>query len=165
MSYTRGWPYGPGRKSPGGRARAASAKIALAQRMDLLAEVPLFEGLSKQHLRVIARAVTVRTFVEGARIVTEGSKGGSCFIVVDGSAEVYKGDRPIAKVGSGDVVGEIALFDTVPRTATVMAVTELVALQLSRSDLFDALLEDPKIALRMLEIMARRLRETTDSAG
>lgn len=165
MAYTRGWPYEPRGSSRGGRAQARTAKIALEQRIELLEKVPLFHGLSKQHLKAIGRAASVRTFEEGSRIVVEGHKAAGCYVIVEGTAEVFKGDRQVATLGPGEVIGEISIFDNVARSATVVVADEVTALQVSRAALVSVIEENPKVALRLLELMARRLRATTDATG
>lgn len=133
--------------------------------MELLEKVPLFGGLSKQHLKAIARVASVRTYGPGDRVVTEGSKTASCYVIVEGFADVLKGEIQVATLGPGDVIGEIALLDRAPRSASVFAAGDVVVLQVSRPALLAVLEQDPKVALRMLEVMAHRLRITTEAAG
>ncbi len=163
MTQTRGWPY-TDRPMDTGRNKGRGARLALAERAAVLDRVPLFQGLPKKHLKGIARVASVREFYDGADIVREGHKGANCFVVVDGSAAVVKNGKEIATLGPGDVIGEMAIFDDVPRTATVVARGPLTALHLSRSQLIGFLEENPQAALRLLEIRARRLRATTESA-
>lgn len=165
MTYTRGWPYRRRPASGDGQRSTKEAKLALSRRVELLADVPLFDGLSKQQLRAIARVASVRSHPSGGRVVTEGSKTASCFVIVDGSAEVFKGETHVTTLGPGDVIGEISLFDRAPRSATVYAATETVLLQVSRPGLLSVLEENPKVALRLLETLAHRLRVTTEAAG
>ncbi|MDP3984179.1 MAG: cyclic nucleotide-binding domain-containing protein, partial [Acidimicrobiia bacterium] len=71
----------------------------------------------------------------------------------------------IARLGPGDLFGEMAILDPGPRSATVQALTEAVAIQLER-DRFNAVATaDPRIPLRILQVLARRLRETTELIG
>ncbi|HEX2152718.1 MAG TPA: cyclic nucleotide-binding domain-containing protein [Acidimicrobiia bacterium] len=165
MSYTGAWPYQPPGGGSRGRGRAKNAKVALERRVELLQKVDLFAGLSKQHLRAIGRVASVRTFNEGTRIVVEGHKGAGCFLIVEGSSEVFKGDKQVAKLGPGEVVGEISIFDNVPRSATVIAADEVVALQVSREGMLSVIEENPRVAVRLLELMAHRLRLATEASG
>lgn len=164
MTQTRGWPYTDRPPTDGKRGSRRGAKLALAERVDILSQVPLFGGLPKKHLREIARVASVRDFYDGADVVREGHKAANCFVIVEGSAAVTKNGKEVAVLGPGDVIGEMAIFDDVPRTATVVAQGELTALHLSRSELLEFLGNHPQVALKLLEVMAQRLRTTTESA-
>lgn len=96
-------------------------------------------------------------------MVIEGAKSESCFVIVEGTVEVVKGGRSIARLGPGDFFGEIALLDPGPRTATVRTQSEVLAVQLPRTGFLEVAQENPKILLRMAEALARRIRETTES--
>lgn len=161
MSYTRAWPYNT---SSAGKGRAAPGqRLALAHRVDVLAAVPLFAGLSKRQLGAIARAVSIGEFPEGSAIVVEGSRGNFCGVLVEGRAEVVKGDHRVAELGPGELFGEIALIDPGPRTATVRALTDVVAIQIPNQGFVEVATADPQIPLRMLKVLAHRVRTATES--
>lgn len=165
MTGARGWPYSDPVARQSGRGKRPETKLALAERMRVLDQAPLFSGLARKHLKSIARDTSVRTFYDGATIVREGQKAANCFVIVEGAATVTKQGRQIAVLGRGDVIGELAILDNVPRTATVVATGgEVVAVHISRPRLLEYLEANPKVSLRLLGILARRLRETTESA-
>jgi CRP-like cAMP-binding protein len=137
--------------------------LAIARRVEILSRVPLFEGLSKRQLEAIARAVSVSSFSEGNEIVVEGSRANFCCVLVEGRVEVVKGDQPVAHLGPGEIFGEIALFDPGPRSATIRALTEVVAIQIPSQGFAAVATADPQIPLRMLKVLAHRIRETTES--
>jgi CRP-like cAMP-binding protein len=91
-----------------------------------LAEVPLFEGLSKRQLRRISSLMTRIDRPAGQVLTREGEYGSEFFIVLEGEVEVRQADRVIATREPGDYVGEIALLDKRPRTASVVATTRCV---------------------------------------
>ncbi len=98
-------------------------------------------------------------FMEGATIVREGEPGDTFYVVVEGEAKVKdaKG-RTLSRLIPGDFFGEISLMDGGPRTATVVAETNLTALALSRKD-FGALLQsEPKVTVGLLKHAATLLR-------
>jgi CRP-like cAMP-binding protein len=163
MTYSGGWPYKKGTQTVSDRAAGKSAKMAISRRMELLKALPLFAGLSRQQLRDVARAASSHTWPEGSRMVVEGAKSASCFVIVEGMVEVVKGERIITKLGPGEFFGEIALLDLGPRTATVQTVTDVLAIQLPRNGFLEVVQEHPKILLRMAEDLARRIRETTEA--
>jgi CRP/FNR family cyclic AMP-dependent transcriptional regulator len=162
MSFSSEWPIQKPIADAGTRAGAQSAKLAIAQRMEVLARVPLFAGLGKRQMQTMARACSSHRWPAGSRIVVEGSKDQFCFVIVEGKVDVLRSGRTIAQLGPGDFFGEIALLDPGPRSATVTTASEVVAVELSRTGFLDAATGDPQILLRMLEALARRVRETTE---
>jgi CRP/FNR family transcriptional regulator, cyclic AMP receptor protein len=146
----------------GGKARAQSLKLATQTRVNYLVHVPLFAGLTKRQVRAVAGASHTVRRPAGATVVTEGSDTHDLFIIVDGSVDVLRNGRRVARLGPGEFFGEVALFDPGPRTATVMTTSEVVALELSRRGLLETVATDPQISLRMMETLARRLREATE---
>ena len=131
-----------------------------------LAAVPLFEGLSKKQLRRISSLMTRIDRPAGEVLTTEGQQGYEFFIVLDGEVEVRQGDRVIATRRPGDYVGEIALLDRRPRTATVVATTPVSVEVLSRSEFVSLLAEVPELSEQVMATMAQRLVDLeTPGAG
>ena len=124
-----------------------------------LAEVPLFEGLSKEQLRRISSLMTRIDRPAGQVLTTEGKQGSEFFIVLEGEVEVRQGDRVIATRRPGDYVGEIALLDKRPRTASVVATTPVSVEVLSRREFVSLLAEAPELSEQIMATMARRLAE------
>ena len=131
-----------------------------------LAAVPLFEGLSKKQLRRISSLMTRIDRPAGQVLTTEGQQGYEFFIVLEGGVEVRQGDRVIATRRPGDYVGEIALLDRRPRTATVVATTPVSVEVLSRSEFVSLLAEVPELSEQVMATMAQRLVDLeTPGAG
>ncbi len=95
----------------------ASAKV------ELLRNVPLFSGLSAKELMSLSRLMDEIDLKPGTVIIREGNTGGEFFIVLEGTIEVKRKGRRLARLGPGDYLGEIALIDHGPRTATAMVET------------------------------------------
>jgi CRP-like cAMP-binding protein len=131
------------------------------QRLALLAQIPLLAGLSRRHLRHLADAAQERTYLPGRTVVEKGAPGNSFYVVVDGTAKVMLGDsnRVLARIGRGDFFGELSLLDGGPRTASVMAETPLTVIKIWRSDFRALIKEEPDVSLKMMQELARRLRE------
>ena len=145
----------------GGPKRAHSVKLAIKLRMEVLAGVPLFAGLSKRQLREIAHGCTSRQWPSDCVVVPEGTKAEVCYIIVDGTADVRRHGQTIAQLGPGEFFGEIGLLNPGPRSATVTTTTEMTSVELSRLSFLAVAGDKPEILLRMLEALAKRLRETT----
>lgn len=126
---------------------------------DQLARVPLFQGLSKQHLRRIGGLTTQLHQGEGEVIAREGATGNEFIIVLEGELEVRRGDAIVATMGPGDYVGEIALLHNRPRTATVVAKTPVVVEVIGRPEFAALLSDEPEVAQEIMATMAQRLDE------
>jgi CRP/FNR family cyclic AMP-dependent transcriptional regulator len=124
-----------------------------------LAVVPLFEGLSKKQLRRISSLMTRIDRPAGQVLTREGERGSEFFIVLEGELEVRQGDRVIATHQSGDYLGEIALVDKRPRTATVVARTPVSVEVLNRREFVSLLAEAPEFSEQIMATMARRLAD------
>jgi len=123
-----------------------------------LAQAPLFAGISKRHLRAVARLSRVSSFHAGASVVTEGAEGSAMYVLLEGTAKVVKGGRTLARLGPGSFFGEISLLDGGPRTASVIAETPLRTVKLGGAELRKVLQQEPQMALRVLTELAKRLR-------
>jgi CRP/FNR family cyclic AMP-dependent transcriptional regulator len=131
---------------------------------DALGQVPLFETLSRKDLSRLGRAVVERKYKKGETIVKEGEQAVAFFMITKGRVAVSrsgksKNGKALAEFGSGNVFGEMALLDGLPRDATVKAIDDTECLVLSRWDFVAELRTNPHIAVAMLPILSRRLRE------
>ena len=125
---------------------------------DQLKSVALFSACTRDELELIARATTQLRFPAGTTLAQQGENGHEFIVVVEGTARVEIGGRNVATIGAGDFFGEVALLDGGPRTATVVAETDLVVEVIAQRE-FAALLEDaPHLAKKLLIGLARRLR-------
>jgi CRP/FNR family transcriptional regulator, cyclic AMP receptor protein len=148
---------GIGESAPSGRPRPDRP---LGKRgADLLAQVPLFEGLSRRHLKQIAEHADEISFREREIIVEADQRGGTFFVIVEGEVRVVRGDRTIARAGPGEFFGEISLLDGGPRTASVIAETPVVAIRLFKGAFDKVVRGEPRVAGKILAVVARRLRE------
>ncbi len=128
------------------------------QLISVLGAIPLFEGLSKRQLKLVADLAEVASFMAGASIVREGDEGESFFVVLQGQAKVTVGGRTVHRVLPGDHFGEISLLDGDARTASVVSETPMTMLMISRKNLNQLLLKDPVLSLELLKSLARALR-------
>jgi CRP/FNR family transcriptional regulator, cyclic AMP receptor protein len=126
----------------------------------LLAQVPLFAGLSRRHLRRLAGLAEEVRFGANRTVVQYGSRGNAFFVIVEGRAKVMAGysTRAFARLGPGDFFGELALLDGGPRTASVVAETPLVTIRIPRAEFRKMLKSEPDVAVKLLEELSKRLR-------
>jgi CRP-like cAMP-binding protein len=123
-----------------------------------LGDVPLFEGLSKRHLRRIAKLARIRRFAGGAAMVRVGDAGRSFYVLLDGNAKVTRPGRRSVRLGPGAFFGEMALIDDSPRSADVVAEGEVLALTIDRTGFTKLLRSEPALSQALLRTLAARLR-------
>jgi CRP/FNR family cyclic AMP-dependent transcriptional regulator len=123
----------------------------------------LFAGFTDEQLEAVPQAAIPRKFAAGDMIVKEGERGArSLFVVLEGEVEIRVGGKVLRTDGPGCYFGEMALLTDEPRSADVVARSEVTALQLSRDHLRGLIHSNPDVALAMLAEMSRRLRLLTD---
>ena len=126
---------------------------------DALAQVPLFAGMPPRFLKRLADKMDEQRFMEGATIVRQGEPGEIFYVLIEGEAKVKDANgRVLSRLIPGDFFGEISLMDGGPRTATVVAETNMTALALSRKDFSALLRSEPKVTVGLLKHAAALLR-------
>jgi CRP-like cAMP-binding protein len=123
----------------------------------------LFAGFSKRDLAQLAEETDVVSFAPGQAVVQEGMLGETMFVVVSGEAKVVQGKRRLGTVRPGEFFGEVAVLDGSPRSASVIAETPLVAIRLFRRTLLALLAAEPQLALKILDVLVRRIRDLTSA--
>ncbi len=127
----------------------------------MLRNVPLFSGLELKDLKTIGESFKEIKYSPGQVIEKEGEKGVSFFLIIEGSVEIHRGSKTLAKLGAGQFFGEMALIDSSPRSATAIAGDASTRCLVMTSWTWDSFLQTkPKIAIALVKELARRLRET-----
>lgn len=134
------------------RTKKLSAKAAALQ------QVALFSACNPDQLELAAALVDQTRFPAGTTMARQGASGWEAFVIVSGQANVLIDGQHISVVGPGEAVGEMALLDRAPRSATVVAETDVEALVLTEPSL-ERLIKDTPVARNLLRSLARRLRE------
>ena len=128
-------------------------------RQKLLAQVALFSACTDKELDRLARHAEIVDFQAGDVLMTEGEPGHEFYVIIDGEVGVTSGGQTLAKLGPGTYVGEQALLDPGPRTATVTALGDTQAVLLSSREFYAAIDDVPGLSRKLLAGMAKRLRE------
>lgn len=132
--------------------------MARDEKLDLLRTVPLFRGLDDGELERVSTLADIVDLPADRLLMTQGQHGWEMFVLVSGSARIERDGQSLGERGPGEVLGEIALLDGGPRTATVTLSEPSRLLVLARRE-FQALMDEfPEIRLRVLEAVAHRLR-------
>jgi len=135
---------------------------------EALARAPLFSDLKRDILDTLARSAKIRQFAPGELLVTEGEDASTFYVLCKGEAEVVKrqgqkGEQVIGHLGEGDFFGEMALLDGFPRVASVRAVGDCECLVLVRWDFLGLVRSSPEVALGILPVLSRRLRDCEEN--
>jgi CRP/FNR family transcriptional regulator, cyclic AMP receptor protein len=129
------------------------------KKAELLGQVALFSACNKKELLRIAALADQTTFEKGSTMMKEGEPGNEAFVIARGNADASIRGKKVATIGPGAIVGELALLDHGPRTATVVAKDDVEALVLDPQS-FRTLLHDvPTVAVKVATAIAARLRE------
>jgi CRP-like cAMP-binding protein len=125
-----------------------------------LAAVRLFATCSRKELRAVAKSAKIATVKSGAQIITEGDEGNTMYVILAGTARVSRAGRKLATVGPGAAFGELALLSKGPRTATVVALSDMEVAIITRRKLTRLLEAAPAFARKLLEALAGVVRES-----
>jgi len=132
-------------------------------RDDMLKNVPIFSELSKRDLDRVGKLMVTRPVKAGEVIIKEGDQAAGFFIISTGKVEVVhdvdgKAEK-LAELGPGDFFGEMALFEGFPRNATIRATEDTECLAMTRWDFTAEMKNHPEIAVGMVTVLVRRLRD------
>ncbi len=130
-----------------------------------LADVAFFEGFSHDELMRVAELADEVEAEAGAELMEQGRPGQECYVIQDGTANVSVAGEHIATLGPGSMVGEMALIDHKPRSATVVAETPMRLLAFD-TRAFRHLLDDlPKASQRVMSLLNARAQDNHDRSG
>lgn len=139
--------------------------MSLEQEVELIRRFPIFSKITPAKQKLLCFSSERLTYAAGQEIFHAGAVGDACYVVIDGTIEISvdlpKGPFVIGTMGSNEIMGEIAIFGHVPRTATATAKTRVEVLRIS-ADLFRSVIrENPDAAVELIRILAARLANTT----
>src|SRR5688500_17992407 len=133
--------------------------LSTVEKVLFLKSIDLFSQIPGEDLAQVALITHEEAREQGERIFGEGEVGDALYLVVDGRVRVHTEMRDIAELGERECFGEMALLDASPRSATVTALEDVNLLRISREDFQDLLTEKPEIALGIIQVLTRRLRQ------
>lgn len=137
--------------------------ISTVERVLFLKTIDLFQQIPGEDLVRVAQIAEEMRFEPGETLLTEGELGDSLYLIVAGRVRVEKKARVITELGERECVGEMAILDSEPRSATVRAIDGVLALKIEREDFYDLLNEKSEIAQGIIKVLTRRLRRTTEA--
>jgi CRP-like cAMP-binding protein len=138
----------------------------LASDVTALQRIPMFKDVEPAKLKLIVLASQRASYRIGDRLLTEGERADTVFIILEGKAKVMRndvsGDLQIAEVESGSVVGEMGVVLDKPYSGTIIAETTVTALRIDKRTFMDLLTQVPQFSLALIRELANRLLETSN---
>lgn len=133
----------------------------------LLSSIPLFSGLEENELAVLEAHAQPRSFAKNSVLMTEGESPDSLYLIEEGKVKVYLNDHTGREViltyeEAGGYLGEIALLDDAPRSASVVTLTPTRVLVISKSDFRSCIASNPDVALSIIRVLTQRVRKLTE---
>jgi len=139
--------------------------VLLNDEVKMLRQVPIFAGMASAKLRLLAYTSDRVAYRAGEVLFHQGDDGDAAYVILQGQADVMvttpQGELRVAQVAENAMVGEIAILCDVARTATVLAVTPVEALRISKENFVKLLLDFPEMTLEIVRVLAARLSDTT----
>lgn len=133
--------------------------LTSVQRLLLIQKVPIFRELRDDFLVRLAATMEELSFPAKHTIVKQGDEGRSLYVLASGKVRVHIGDREIIKLTKEDCFGEMAVLDAEPRSASVTTLEPCDCLMLTQQQLYEAIDETPGIAVNIIRLLSRRIRE------
>lgn len=133
--------------------------LTSVERLLFVRGVPIFKELRDDFLVRLASVMDELSFPKEYTIFTEGQEGRALYIVVSGRVRVHLGNRDLAELDPGACFGEMSLFDSEPRSASITTLEPCDCLVLTQQQLYDAIDETPGIAVNIIRLLSRRIRE------
>ncbi|QQE64241.1 protein kinase [Leptolyngbya sp. BL0902] len=133
--------------------------------LDRIEHIEVLHSLSPSEMQAIIPLLKPLSVEPGTVLCREGAPGNAMFLIVEGDAEIYKDSKLMAELGAGEMFGEMALLTGEDRSATVIAKTPMDLYELGKGDFDTMITHSPQMASGLSRILARRLRETTQSTA
>jgi CRP/FNR family cyclic AMP-dependent transcriptional regulator len=137
---------------------------------DTLARVDLFSNLDKKELQALGNSCQERKYSAGSTLFHQGDTGVGLYVITNGKVRITQAINPdraeeeLGIEGPGAVLGEMALLDELPRSATITAIDDVTALLLPVWEFRSTLQAHPTIAVKLLAVLSRRLRKAENRA-
>ncbi len=131
-------------------------------KVERLRRAPLFQDLSRDELKELAKASDDLDVEEGKILCREGEPAQEFFVIIEGEVEVTRQGKRVGMLSDGDFFGEIALLEDIPRTATVRATTPLRFFVLTRRAFWSMIEHMPDVERKVLRALAKRVLATSD---
>lgn len=148
-------------------ATTAEESLAADYRIGLLKRIPIFAHLTYNELVRVVGVTHLTRAAGGTFFIREGQTGDELYVVLSGEVQVSKGEQILATLRAGAHLGEMAMIDNAPRSASVRAVTDANLLAMRREEFFGLIRSEPVIGTKLLwsfvNVLSGRLRQTNEA--
>lgn len=129
-----------------------------------LKRIEIFEQLAVNELAAVASVTEEVDFAADQEVIREGDSGETLYLIIEGRVAVFKqqeggGEIELDRMDAGDYFGEMALFEDIPRTATIRTVAPSRMLMLHKQEFKEMVREYPQIALDICKVLSGRIRK------
>lgn len=139
--------------------------MSLKRAVEVMQEMPLFRNVDPKQLKVVSMMGEALTYRAGERLFEKGDEGDAAYIVVAGEVDVLVpasgGEQEVARLGKGEIFGELAVICDQPRSTAIAARSDLEVLRLDRNVVMNLIREFPDISVELVRILGHRLAKTT----
>jgi CRP/FNR family cyclic AMP-dependent transcriptional regulator len=141
--------------------------LSIIDRIIFLKEVPFFQSMTIDQLKVLASVCEEKLFEKDARIFKNGDPGGVLYVVVNGRVGIEYEKRPgsfarLAEMEAYSYFGEANFFDKSLHSTSALAIRDTLILQLRREPLIELARQNPNLALELINLLSQRLREDSE---
>ena len=139
--------------------------MSLEQEVELIRQFPIFSKIQLAMQKLLCFSSERLTYDAGQVMFNAGDAADAAYIIIDGSVEISvptpSGPIIVNQLGKNELLGEIAIFGDVPRTATAKAMSKVETLKISKDMFVKVIRENPDAAVELIKILAGRLANTT----
>jgi CRP-like cAMP-binding protein len=140
--------------------------MSLEQEIELIRQFPIFSKIQPAMQKLLCFTAERLTYDAGQVMFNAGDVGDAAYIIIEGNVEISvptpAGPIVVNTLGRNDIIGEIAIFGDVPRTATAKALVRVETLKISKELFIKVVRENPDAAIELIRILATRLVNTTN---
>jgi CRP/FNR family transcriptional regulator, cyclic AMP receptor protein len=136
--------------------------VKIVDRLLFVRRVPIFQELRDDFIVRLASVMDEVMVPANHLIFRHGEEGRSLFIVVSGRIKIHIGNNQLAIFSQGESFGEMAVFDAQPRSASATTLEPSQCLELTQEQLYEAIEETPEIAVNIIRVLSRRIREQNE---
>ncbi|MDJ1159450.1 Crp/Fnr family transcriptional regulator [Chelatococcus sp. SYSU_G07232] len=138
--------------------------MTLDTEVQSLRQVPMFKDIDPARLKLLAFTSERVTFAPGQRFFSQGDLSDAAYVILEGRAHVMleapTGVIKVAELGRNDLVGEMGILSETPRSATVLADTDIIALRIDKRVFLELLGQFPQMSIAVMRELAKRLERT-----
>ncbi|GAB4300144.1 MAG: hypothetical protein Kow0090_15590 [Myxococcota bacterium] len=139
--------------------------ISTIEKVLFLKSVDLFKKIPAEDLSRVAHISQEVNFEKGETLIKQGDDGDCLYLILQGNVKVLVNDKEVAQLGEKSAVGEMAILDNEPRSASVIAATPVSALRIDQEDFYQLMSEKSDIAYGIIQVLIHRLREANIKKG